>query len=64
MCPDTYASFSQLSARKREGHDYLITISRRDSPIAVIAPHGGGIEPGISEITKLDFVHCWLDQGP
>ncbi len=48
---DTYVTFTQLSACRREGYDYRVTIVGRDSPVAIIAPHGGGIEQGTSELT-------------
>lgn len=50
MIPDTYSCFNDLAAHEREGHDYIITAVNRQSPIVIIAPHGGGIEPGTSEI--------------
>jgi phage replication-related protein YjqB (UPF0714/DUF867 family) len=47
-----YKSFAELSQSEREGLDYSRMVSKRKSGIAVIAPHGGGIEPGTSEIAK------------
>lgn len=48
--PDRYNSFSALRERETEGVAYRIHIEDRSSPIAVIAPHGGFIEPATSEI--------------
>lgn len=50
MVEDRYASFRQLAAAERYGVDFRICVVRRDSPVAVIAPHGGKIEPGTSEL--------------
>ena len=48
---DRYHSFAELAAHEKEGHDYRIRITPRESPVAIFAPHGGRIEPGTSEIT-------------
>ena len=45
MHSDKYRDYADLAAHEKEGADYRITVLRRPSPIAVIAPHGGGIEP-------------------
>lgn len=47
---DTYRSFAELSRREREGQDWRRILRRRQSAFAILAPHGGGIEPGTSEI--------------
>lgn len=47
---DKYRNFAELIAAEREGHDYKRIAVRRDSMVAVIAPHGGGIESGTSEL--------------
>ncbi len=47
---DLYSSFAQLAAHERLGTDYRIRLHDRGSMVAVIAPHGGRIEPGTSEI--------------
>jgi phage replication-related protein YjqB (UPF0714/DUF867 family) len=50
---DTYASFEALNAAAREGVDFAVRVVRRPHAAAVIlAPHGGGIEPGTSEIAQ------------
>jgi phage replication-related protein YjqB (UPF0714/DUF867 family) len=49
---DKYASFQQLAAGERCGVDLSISAVPRDSPVAVIAPHGGLIEPGTSELAR------------
>jgi phage replication-related protein YjqB (UPF0714/DUF867 family) len=50
---DRYASLDELKAAERKGVDYgTVVLARPDSDIAVIAPHGGWIEPGTSEIAR------------
>lgn len=43
---DRYENFADLAARETEGTHYRISAIRRDSPVLVMAPHGGFIEPG------------------
>lgn len=50
MPRDIYRSFKELAASQRENDDWRRVVVRRHSPFAVIAPHGGGIESGTSEI--------------
>lgn len=45
-----YPSFNDLFLREREGRDYRIRLREGSTPYCVMAPHGGGIEPGTSEI--------------
>jgi phage replication-related protein YjqB (UPF0714/DUF867 family) len=45
-----YASFTQLARYEREGSDYQRYWVQRASPLLIAAPHGGGIEPGTSEV--------------
>lgn len=47
---DKYMNFRELNANERSGVDYRLHIENRDTPVAVIAPHGGCIEPGTLEI--------------
>lgn len=47
---DKYASFAELASDAREGRDYRRLVEGRGSEVAIVAPHGGGIEPGTSEI--------------
>jgi phage replication-related protein YjqB (UPF0714/DUF867 family) len=49
---DKYHSFTILARYELEGQDYRRLVKPRSSRIAVIAPHGGGIEPGTCEIVK------------
>jgi len=51
---DKYSSFAELAAREENGRDYRIRmIERIGSPVIVLAPHGGGIEVGTSELAAL-----------
>ena len=45
-----YSNFSELAHNEHEGEDYSIIYRKVDSRIAIIAPHGGGIEPGTIDI--------------
>jgi len=45
-----YADFRHLKAEQREGIDYRIHLRRGASGVAVMAIHGGDIEPGTSEV--------------
>jgi len=50
--PDPYDSFYDLEAAEKEGLDYSLDLLDRETDIVVIAPHGGGIEQGTSEIAQ------------
>ena len=45
-----YPNFAALNHAERQGVDFEIVCHPRPSPVAVIAPHGGAIEPSTSEI--------------
>ncbi|MCC6862810.1 MAG: poly-gamma-glutamate hydrolase family protein [Bryobacterales bacterium] len=49
---DRYSDFAELSRNEVSGIDYRILIRRAGDAVAVAAPHGGGIEPGTSEIAE------------
>jgi phage replication-related protein YjqB (UPF0714/DUF867 family) len=49
---DQYRSFEELAVRERESVDYQIRVHARQSRIAILAPHGGKIEPGTSELAE------------
>ena len=50
MSRDKYRNFAELLLTETEGTDYIIRNENRNSNWCIIAPHGGGIEPGTSEI--------------
>jgi len=45
-----YASFTELAQHEEQGFDFLIRQRPGTSDILVMAPHGGGIEPGTGDI--------------
>jgi phage replication-related protein YjqB (UPF0714/DUF867 family) len=47
---DTYPNFAALAHCQRSGIDYRVLVRRAEPGFAVVAPHGGGIEAGTSEI--------------
>jgi phage replication-related protein YjqB (UPF0714/DUF867 family) len=47
---DTYRNFAELAAAERAGIDFSIRAVKRPSSVAIVAPHGGLIERGTSEI--------------
>ncbi|MCD6184353.1 MAG: poly-gamma-glutamate hydrolase family protein [Deltaproteobacteria bacterium] len=47
---DKYANYADLEQTEREGEDYAILYRKADCKIAIMAPHGGGIEPGTIDI--------------
>jgi phage replication-related protein YjqB (UPF0714/DUF867 family) len=49
---DKYANFDELAKAEIRGKDYQILWRKRAAVTVVIAPHGGGIEPGTSEIAE------------
>lgn len=48
---DRYSNFEALKAEQTEGRDFRVRVAmREEATVAVIAPHGGAIEPGTSEL--------------
>lgn len=47
---DKYRSFEQLASLERADVDFRILCRDRGSGTVIVAPHGGAIEPGTSEI--------------
>lgn len=47
-----YASYMEIQGAEREGADYRVRFRSGSSGIAVMAPHGGEIEPGTTEIAE------------
>ena len=52
MSKDTYNRFDDLIKHEVLDIDYKISIHDVGSPITIIAPHGGKIEPRTSDIAK------------
>ena len=49
---DKYSNFVELANSETRGRDFRIRLRRRKSATVIIAPHGGGIAPGTSEIAE------------
>lgn len=47
---DTYRSYHDLQVHEVEGRDFRVEMRDGSQPVAVIAIHGGGIEPGTADI--------------
>jgi len=47
-----YKSFAELNAVEKDGLGFRLNVKNRKTSLVVIAPHGGGIEPGTSEIAR------------
>ena len=45
-----YTNFGELVQNEKADEDYTILYREVDSQVAIIAPHGGGIEPGTIDI--------------
>ncbi len=63
---DRYGSYSLLRTAECEGTDYRIQSRRGGSGVAVMAIHGGDIEPGTSEVAvalAADFHSLYLFEG-
>ena len=59
-----YKNYSQLRKCEQEGADYQIRFHERSSGILIVAPHGGCIEPGTTEIAhavagKEHSIYCF-----
>lgn len=66
MTEDTYKSFDELKSHEEINRDYQIWISDVASPITVMAPHGGRIEPRTSYIARRiarDQFNCYCFEG-
>jgi phage replication-related protein YjqB (UPF0714/DUF867 family) len=48
----SYKSFQEIKDQEMEGRDFRIRTQLRNSPILVMAPHGGRIEPGTTEMAE------------
>jgi phage replication-related protein YjqB (UPF0714/DUF867 family) len=50
---DAYRNFAELSKAEIENVDFrILAVKRKGSVAVIIAPHGGAIEPGTSEVAK------------
>lgn len=49
---DCYNSMTDLQQDTKEGHDWKIHTYDESNSTIIVAPHGGGIEPGTTEIAR------------
>lgn len=62
---DKYSTFDELKRTERPG-SYRVAVRDLGSRIAIVAPHGGGIEPGTSEVSRAiaqDDLSLYLFEG-
>ena len=66
MAKDTYFGFEELKSQEEINRDYKIWVSDLGSPITIMAPHGGRIEPRTSYIARAiagDKFNCYCFEG-
>ena len=66
MAHDTYSCFAELKDHEALNKDYKLSISDVGSNVTIIAPHGGKIEPGTSDIAKkiaTQRFNCYCFEG-
>jgi phage replication-related protein YjqB (UPF0714/DUF867 family) len=66
MAKDRYTTFKELVKHEKVDTDYQIAISDVGSAVTIVAPHGGKIEPGTSEIARRiasDKYNCYCFSG-
>jgi len=56
---DKYPNFAALERHENAGTDYRLLLRRADRAFAIVAPHGGGIEAGTSEIAAAIAGERW-----
>ena len=54
---DKYSTYADLKQNEKEDEDYTILYREIDSKFTIMAPHGGGIEPGTIDIAD-DLAGC------
>jgi phage replication-related protein YjqB (UPF0714/DUF867 family) len=66
MANDLYRNFNELKNNEQRDKDYRIYTRDVGSAITIIAPHGGRIEPGTSEIARkiaAERYNCYCFEG-
>ena len=56
--PDIYTSLEEL-VRREPATDYRVVVRDRRSRVTVVAPHGGRIEPGTSQLAESVAGESW-----
>ena len=55
---DKYGSYAELAGNEAHGTDYrVVAVERPGSPVLIVAPHGGTIEVGTSELAASIAAH-------
>lgn len=49
---DKYLNFGELSQREKVNRDFRVRVHPAKSGTVILAPHGGSIEPGTSEVAE------------
>jgi len=49
---DKYLNFAELNQQEEIDRDFRVRVHRAKSDTVIAAPHGGGIEPGTSDIMR------------
>jgi len=49
---DKYLNFAELNQQEEIDRDFRVRVHRAKSDTVIAAPHGGGIEPGTSEVAE------------
>jgi phage replication-related protein YjqB (UPF0714/DUF867 family) len=66
MAKDTYNNFKELKIAEKLNENYRISLFDVGSPVTIIAPHGGKIEPKTSEIAAgiaREQFNCYCFEG-
>jgi phage replication-related protein YjqB (UPF0714/DUF867 family) len=66
MAKDTYNSFNELKLHEELNKDYKISICDVKSPVTIVAPHGGKIEPRTSYVANsiaANKFNCYCFEG-
>lgn len=66
MAMDSYSGFDELIHHEERDKDFRISIQDVGSPITIVAPHGGKIEPRTSDLAKRiakDDYNCYCFEG-
>lgn len=58
-----YSTYCELAARHAEGAEYVVHRIGTNGPVLVMAPHGGGIEPGTFETARAIAHPDWSFYG-
>ena len=49
---DRYKNFLEVAGKEKEGTDFLVRWRECRDAVVIVAPHGGGIERGTSELAE------------